>query len=43
MHTFQGAGHGWVQNYTFEQEYTSPDGEEETVLEWASHQDRRKV
>lgn len=43
MHTFQGAGHGWVQDYTYEQTYESPDGKEESVLEWAFRQDKTKI
>ena len=41
MHTFVGKGHGWVQNYTYEEEYMSPDGKMETVLDWAFRQDKR--
>ena len=42
MHTFQGAGHGNVQDYTYSGVYTSPDDEEETVLEWVFRQDKSK-
>ncbi len=42
MHTFVGKGHSWVQNYTFEEAYDSPDGKKETALDWAFRQDKRK-
>lgn len=38
MHTFEGAWHSNVQNYTFESAYDSPDGKKETVLEWVFRQ-----
>ena len=38
MHTFEGAGHGNVQTYTYQQPYMSPDGEEEYVVDWAMRQ-----
>jgi predicted peptidase len=40
MHTFQGSGHGWVQDYTYSDEYDSPDGQHESVLSWAFRQRR---
>jgi hypothetical protein len=42
MHTFKGAGHGYVQTYTFQEPYTSPDGEEEYAWAWAMKQTRDK-
>ncbi len=38
MHTFSGAGHGGVQNKTFEEEYEDADGEMINPLEWAFKQ-----
>ena len=40
MHTFQGAGHGYVQDYTYSDEYDSPDGKHESVLDWIFRQRR---
>ena len=40
LHTFQGAGHGNVQDYTYSDEYDSPDGEHESVLDWVFRQRR---
>ena len=40
MHTFQGSGHGGVQNYTFEKEYQREDGQIISPLEWAFEQEK---
>ena len=40
MHTFQGAGHGGVQNYTYEKEYQREDGQVISPLEWAFEQEK---
>ena len=40
MHTFQGSGHGGVQNYTYEQEFTREDGQVISPLEWAFEQEK---
>ena len=42
LHTFQGAGHGNVQTWTYQGTYMSPDGEEESVTDWAMRQSRKK-
>lgn len=42
MYTFKGAGHSNVQNYTYKRTFLSPDGKEETVLEWALRQTKNK-
>ena len=38
LYTFQGAGHGNVQNYTFEDEYEDETGQKINPLEWAFKQ-----
>ena len=40
MHTFQGAGHSGVQNYTFSQEFKREDGQVISPLEWAFEQEK---
>ena len=40
MHTFQGSGHGGVQNYTYEKEYQREDGQIISPLEWAFEQEK---
>ncbi|MBP5678854.1 MAG: prolyl oligopeptidase family serine peptidase [Bacilli bacterium] len=35
LHTFQGAGHGGVQNYTWTEEYEDEEGNSVNPLEWA--------
>ena len=42
LHTFEGAGHGNVQTWTYQGTYMSPDGEEESVTDWAMRQTRKK-
>jgi predicted peptidase len=37
---FEGMGHAYVQNKTFEGKYTSPDGKQETALEWVFRQSK---
>lgn len=38
LYTFQGKGHGNVQNYTFEDEYEDENGQKINPLEWAFKQ-----
>ena len=38
LYTFQGKGHGGVQNYTFEDEYEDETGQKINPLEWAFKQ-----
>ena len=43
FYSYKGAGHGYVQDYTYEREFTSPDGDVTTPLEWAFRQKRQNV
>ncbi len=38
LYTYQGSGHARVQDYTYQREFTSPDGDVTTPLEWAFRQ-----
>jgi len=38
LYTYERAGHGYVQDYTYQREFTSPDGDVTTPLEWAFRQ-----
>ena len=40
MSPLEGMGHSYVQNKVLEQKFTSPDGKQETYLEWAMRQTR---
>ena len=41
FYSYKGAGHGYVQDYTYEREFESPDGDVTTPLEWAFRQKRK--
>ena len=43
FYSYKGAGHGYVQDYTYEREFESPDGDVTTPLEWAFRQVRQTV
>lgn len=38
LYTYKGAGHAYVQDYTYQREFESPDGDVTTPLEWAFRQ-----
>ncbi|MBP5678855.1 MAG: hypothetical protein J6X28_03405 [Bacilli bacterium] len=42
-HIYDHKGHSYVQDYTYEDEYTSPEGEEISPLTWAFQQVREKT
>ncbi len=41
LHTFEDAGHGGVQNYTFQEEYEDSEGNMINPLEWAFEQTKK--
>ena len=43
LYTYAGAGHGYVQDYTYQRTFMSPDGKEESPLEWAFRQRKPDV
>ena len=38
LYTYKGYGHSYVQDFTYEREFESPDGDVTTPLEWAMRQ-----
>ena len=43
LYTFQNAGHGSVQNYTFQEEYEDENGNKVNPLEWAFSKTKKKA